>query len=188
MPQQILRYSHWMITNPRPLDYWLLWIVAVAALALNLYLIYTLLQVRAQAGSVAAQAAVAVGDLQDASFRYQIEVRDSVPVNVVVPISRTITLPISATVPISAVVQVPVEIPVIGQRVLAVPIRTIIPIQLEQRVPISLTVPVNALIPVEIDVPIAIEIADTPLSDQLERAQDYLNNAAVQLGAPTETP
>jgi hypothetical protein len=177
-----------MNTNPRPLDYWLLWIVAVAALVLNLYLIYTLLQVRAQAGSVAAQAAVAVGDLRDASFNYQVQVRDSVPVNVEVPISRTVTLPISATVPISTVVQVPVEIPVIGQRVLAVPIRTIIPIQLEQRIPISLTVPVNASIPVEIDIPIAIEIADTPLSGQLEQAQDYLNDAALQLGAPTQVP
>jgi hypothetical protein len=72
--------------------------------------------------------------------------------------------------------------------VLAIPIRTIIPIQLEQRFPISLTVPVNASIPVEIDVPISIDIADTPLSGQLEQAQDYLNDAALQLGAPTPAP
>ena len=40
-------------SNSRPLDYWLLWIVAIAALALNLYLINTLLQVRSQAGQAA---------------------------------------------------------------------------------------------------------------------------------------
>ncbi len=172
----------------RPLDYWLLWIVAVAALALNLYLINTLLQVRAQAGLAAAQAADAVGQIRDARIEYTVNVDQVIPVDVTVPISRTITVPISNTIPISTVVTIPLEIPGFGTRNLTLPIRTELTLRLQQTIPVSLTVPINAEVPVQLTVPIAIDVADTAFGPQLSDGQAYLDSLAAELGAPTEVP
>lgn len=172
----------------RPLDYWLLWIVAIAALALNLYLINTLLQVRAQAGLAASQAADAVGEIRNASIGYTVEIDQVIPVDVVVPISRTLTIPISNTIPISTVVTIPLAIPGFGTQNITLPIRTSLPIRLEQTIPVSLTVPINAEVPVQLEVPISIDIADTAFGPQLEEGEAYLDLLAAELGAPTETP
>lgn len=175
-------------SNSRPLDYWLLWIVAIAALALNLYLINTLLQVRSQAGQAAAQAADAVGEIRNASIAYTVQVDQVIPVNVTVPISRTITVPISNTIPISTIVTIPLSIPGFGTQNITLPIRTSLPLRLEQTIPVSITVPINAEVPVRLQVPISIDIADTAFGPQLESGESYLNDIAVELGAPTETP
>ncbi|HRF50321.1 MAG TPA: hypothetical protein PLC98_22005 [Anaerolineales bacterium] len=169
--------------SPRPLDYWLLWLVAIAALALNLYLINTLLQVRAQAGVAAAQAAAAVGEIREAEINYTFEVNQVIPVNVSVPISRTITIPISNTVPISTIVSIPLEIPGFGTRTITLPIRAELPIRLQQTIPVSLTVPINAKVPVNLEVPISIAVVDTPFGPQLSEGEAVLNALAAELGA-----
>ena len=174
--------------SSRPLDYWLLWIVAVTALALNLYLINALLQVRAQAGLAAAQAAEAVGQIREASIAYTVQVDQVIPVDVTVPISRTITVPISNTIPISTVVTIPLEIPGFGTRNLTLPIRANLPIKLTQSIPSSLTVPINAEVPVQLEVPIQIDIADTAFGPQLAEGQAYLDAMAAELGAATPEP
>lgn len=174
--------------HPRPLDYWLLWIVAIAALALNLYLINTLLQVRAQAGVAAAQAADAVGEIRNARIEYTVQIDQVIPVDVTVPISRTITIPISNTIPISTVVTIPLEIPGFGTRNLTLPIRAELPIRLQQTIPVSLTVPINAEVPVQLEVPIQIDIADTAFGPQLKDGEAYLDTLAAELSGPTPTP
>lgn len=175
----------------RPWDYWALWVIALTSLALNLWLINTLMGVRRQVGEAAGTAAESVSQLRGSTFEYTVHIRETVPIAVNVPINETLEIPIDTTIPVSTVVQVPIEIPLIGFRTLSIPIRATIPVKLEPQIPISLTVPIVAEIPVSLDAPVRIVVADTPLDDSLNDAETYLENLSAELGVnptPTATP
>lgn len=172
------------MNKSRPPDYWLLWLVALASLALNIWLIVTLLGVRRQAGEGAAAAARALGDLRQSSIDYQVRVEQSLPVVLSVPISQTVSVPISTTLPINTQATIPLRTP-IGTFPITIPIQTIVPVDLQPKVPIRLTVPVSTTIPVVLDVPIHVAIADTELGESLGQAQAALEALASDLGAST---
>jgi len=69
------------LSNSRPLDYWLLWLVALLSLAVNVWLIRTLLIVRRQAGGAADRAAQAIGALRNSSIDYTVSVALEVPIH-----------------------------------------------------------------------------------------------------------
>ena len=155
----------------RPPDYWLLWLAVVGLMALNLYLARTLLEVRDRAlglvNTVTDQASQAISDLQAASFSYTVQVDQTIPLNLSVPIDQVLQVPVQTSIPISTVVTIPLDTPV-GRFPINIPIVTTVPISLTAQVPLRLTVPVSEAIPIQLSVPIEIKIADTPLMDLLE--------------------
>jgi hypothetical protein len=176
------------LLSTRPWDYWLLWFVALGSLALNVWLINTLLGVRRQTGEVAAAAAQGISTLRAETISYTFTINESVPININVPINETVRIPINTTLPIDTEVTIPLNTP-FGQFPITVPIDTTIPVKLETNVPISLTIPIAARVPVVLDVPIQIAIAKTPLEASLAQAQAYLEKLAGQLGVGgTATP
>jgi len=177
----------------RPLDYWLLWVVALASLALNVFLINTLLSARRQVAEAVGVVAQGLGQLRSARFTYQVHIEQTVPVNLSVPISDTIRVPIATTVPLKTTLQVPIELPLLGTRIINVPVQTTIPVNLEVEVPVDLTVPIAATVPVVFDVPVEIALAGTPLDTALAGSQGYLEELAAELGTsllvqPTPAP
>jgi hypothetical protein len=183
-PQSPIANLQSPLIKSRPLDYWLLWLVALASLAANLWLITTLLGVRRQAGQGALTAARAVGDLRQSSIDYQVHVQQFVPIVLSVPISQTVKVPINTTLAIDTEATIPLETP-IGTFPITIPIRAAVPVALQPEVPLRLTVPVSTTVPVELDVPIHLAIADTALGESLGRAQQSLTSLASQLGAST---
>jgi len=174
------------LIKSRPIDYWALWLVAVASLAVNVWLVANLLGVRRQAGEAAALAAQAVGDLRQSSIDYQVHVAQLVPIVLSIPISQTVQVPINTLLPIDTQATIPLETP-FGTFPITIPIRATVPIDLQPEVPIRLTVPVSTTVPVELDVPIHVAIADTELGESLSRAQRSLESLAAQWGAPAST-
>lgn len=181
------------ILKTRPPDYWALWFVALISLALNVWLINGLLVARRQAAQAVLQAAESVQDLRASTFETTVQIDQSIPINLSVPINQTLTVPIDTQLPVSAVVQVPIEVPFLGTQIFDVPINTTIPIKFETQLPVNITVPISASIPVELTVPVKINVANTPLNSTLQEAEEALNNFASQLSgnplaAPTLTP
>jgi len=169
--------------NAMPLHYYVLWLVAVVSLALNVFIIYTLVQVRQQAGLAFSQAADSMGTIQAGSIKYVVNINEEVPVVLAVPVKFTVMVPIKKTVPINTVVNVPIEFPFIGTRTITVPINTTIPIDLSVEVPIDHTVPINATIPVKFAVPIDLKISETAFGEGLGEFQWVLQQQAESLGA-----
>ena len=85
----------------RPLDYYLLWCVALLSLFIGAALIVTLGAVRGRAVDGLRTAADAVHALRGSSIDYVVHVEQSLPVSLTVPFSTTVIVPINTTLPIN---------------------------------------------------------------------------------------
>ncbi len=169
-----------MNTSSRPLDYYLLWLVALTSLAINVFLLRSLLIVRHQAGEAAAQAAQSVAKLRESSIDYVVTVQKDVPISVVVPISTTVTVPINAIIPLNTQVTVPLQTP-FGEFPVSLPVQASIPVNLQTTVPVTALVPFETVVPVVLDIPVHLVISDTAFGQSLKLSEDYLNQLAVSL-------
>ena len=163
----------------RPLDYWLLWLVALGSLALNVWLINTLLNVKRQAAKAVSEAAITVGQIQLGDMDFTVPVDQTIEVNDVIPISDTLHVPISLTLPINSLVIV--QVPILGPQ--ALPFSTKVPINFEVDVPLRLAYPISLSVPVKFDVPVHIALDETPLADVKTGIQSYLIDLAQELSS-----
>jgi hypothetical protein len=181
----------------RPIDYWLLWLVALGSLALNVWLVNTLLQIQRQVDSARLelaqglmQAADGVGTVQLGTVDYTIHVDEEIPLDIAVPISDTLTVPISHTVRVNS--SAIVNLPLIGRQ--AIPFSVNVPVDLEVVIPISRTYEIADTIPILFDVPISIALDETPLGSLKGDVREYLLQLASELAqspgsaAPTQPP
>ena len=164
----------------RPFDYWLLWLVALISLAVNIWLINTLLVARRQVGEAAASAARSVEALRAASIDYTVHVEQSMPLSLTVPLSTTVTVPFNLQLPVNTEVTVPLKT-ILGTFDLNIPIKTTIPVNIQTQVPVQTTVPISATVPVVLDVPIHISLTDTSLDAALAEVQTYLEKVSTSL-------
>ena len=171
--------------------YILLWVIALASLALNVYLVVgfnTFQQaVRQEAGRVSEM----IDGVALENYEVPISIDETFDVAVTIPFSDTIEVPINTTVPISTsitvdeVISVPIDdvvsldrdvqifLSVLGQSVpVNVPIRADVPISLQTEVPVNLEVPVEAEIPIDllIEVPVDTEV---PITAQVPVQMDF---------------
>jgi hypothetical protein len=171
----------------RPVDYYVLWLVALVSLGLNLYVINALMQAKLQVAQAAGTAAAAVEQLRSTAIDYAVPMHDSLPVSFTVAYRQTFTVPISVTLPIDTLVTVRLDTP-IGSFPINVPVKTNVPINLNPQVPLSLSVPVSVSIPISLTVPIHLALSDPPFGNSLTNAANYLNGIAAGLGGPAPTP
>lgn len=170
----------------RPLDYWLLWLVALGSLAVNVWVINTLLSARRLAAESVAQVASLLNDVQTQAIVYDVHIEQNVPFSTTVEFSDTFTVPINTIIPVRTTVYVPVTIPIIGVlATLPVPIDTTVPVNLTVEVPIEKKIPVEGNSPISFDVPVNIAISATPFGAALGEAHDWLVELAAKLGAKT---
>jgi hypothetical protein len=181
------------ILKSRPIDYWVLWMVAGLSLAINLWLVRTVIVARRQAAQAATTAAQTLSNLRGSAIDYTFHVQDLVPISVTVPVSTSVRVPISVTLPISTNVTVALRTP-LGEIPLTFPVRTSVPVNLQPEVPIRASVPISISVPISLDVPVHLDLASTTLADSLDAAKRYLDDLATQLGAmpttanPSPTP
>lgn len=167
-----------------PFHYYLLWLVALASLGLNAFIIYELLQVRTQAGVALGQAAQSIGVVKQSSITYTVPIDEEIPINLNVPVKFTVNVPIKQDLAIDTTVDVPLDIPLLGTRVITVPIKTTVPVDLSVDIPVDKVVPINATIPVKFDVPIDLQLSTTSFGQALGGVQASLQQQADALGAP----
>lgn len=167
----------------RPVDYYLLWLVAIVSLVLNVVVINSLLTARNEIGVAASTAADGVAAFRTSAIDYEVEIHEQIPVSYTLEYKETFTVPISVTLPIDTVVDVPLRTP-FGELPLTFPVSTTVPIRLNPAVPLDLSVPISLTVPVDVSVPIHVELKDTPLGMSLVDMETYLREAAVSLGSP----
>jgi hypothetical protein len=173
----------------RPVDYWLLWLVALGSIALNVWLINTLLTIqrdleasRLELAQGIAEAANGVGQVQLGTIDYEVVIDETIPVNIKVPISDTFHVSISETIPYSGTAYSP-PLPVLG--VVPFSYADEVPINLDIVVPISSTYLVSDTVPVRFTVPVQVNLDETPLGDLKGELQGYLIELANELQQPS---
>ncbi|RME48359.1 MAG: hypothetical protein D6796_06375 [Caldilineae bacterium] len=160
--------------------------LVLLSLALNFFLLWQLLGVYRQAQGMGrtaqqtlAQAIADLGELQNATFRLTVPVKQDVPVKAVVPFSQTITVPIDEKIRFQDEIstQLILEMPEFGVKApmdITIPIDTEVPVVLDARVPINVTIPVETTVPLDMEIPVAIRLADTDFAPFIERLRNVL--------------
>jgi hypothetical protein len=171
----------------RPLDYYLLWCVALVSLLIGAALIVTLGAARVRAIQGLRTATDAVHGLRSSSIDYVVRLDQSLPVSLTVPFSTTLVVPINTTFPINTDFKVTLRTP-LGDYPVTVPVQSSVPVNMETSVPVRLSVPISTSVPVSLNVPIHISLAQTTLGTSLEQLETYLSSLAADLQAVTFLP
>jgi hypothetical protein len=151
---------------------WILSVLVVVSLALNGFLIYSLLNFRRGLLSALAAARNSLVMMEDQPMVFSVTVDEEVPIQTTIPIEQTFVMPLQFDYPLDTVVNTQIDIPILGTQELAIPVQTVIPISytldipIRTEVPISLTYRLQQEIPVEVVMPAE---ALGSLSDLIER-------------------
>ena len=135
-----------------------------------------LLRVRGTLRSELAQAADRVAEAKTQQVSYDLPIDQQLPINIDVPIKRSMDVPINTEIRIKQNVTLPIDT-VLGKFDLpipidaTVPISTSVPIAFDQTVNISTTVPIRLAVPVRLDLG----------SDQLAPYLDQLRQRLLEL-------
>jgi len=169
-------------------DYILLWVIALASLALNLIMLNQLLTLRRASGQAIADAIAVISQIESQTFTTHITVDDQIEINTSIPVNETIPINIKQTLPIDTVVTVPVQAGLLGTLNLTVPIKADVPIEIQQEVTINQPFEIKTTVPVHLEVPVTIRVADTELAATLADIKARLLALAGTLDAATTTP
>lgn len=136
----------------------ILTVLVVLSLALNGYLLVTLLNVRQAALEAVATARNNLAMMGSEPFVTQVNVDQEIPFDTMVPISQTLAVPLDIQYPLSTVINTYVNVPVLGRQNIAIPIETVIPIQYTLEVPIQVDIPISLTYRLQTEVPVEIAI------------------------------
>jgi hypothetical protein len=171
----------------RPMDYYLLWIVALLSLCIGAALIFTLGAVRGRAVDGLRTAADAVRVLRGSSIDYVVRVEQSLPVSLTVPFSTTLLVPINTTLPLDTEFKLTLRTP-LGDYPVNVPVQSSVPINMQTSVPVNLSVPISASVPIALSLPVRINLSQTALGASLEQMEGFLSALATELQASPFPP
>jgi len=139
----------------------------VVSLAINGFLIYTLLRLRdGFAGTLAAaRNSLVLSDLS--SIELNVEVDQEIPIDTTVSINQRVSVPIDIEYPLNTVVTTFIDLPVIGRQEITIPVETTIPINTTLDIPIDLDLPISLVYPLKLSVPVQVQLPSS-LVDSLE--------------------
>ena len=125
---------------------------------------------RGQIEQLAAGVAAAKGE----QVRYDLPIDQQVPIDVDVPIRRSMTVPIRTEVRIQQQINVPIDTGVAGQIEIPVPIDTTVPISTTVPIDFDQTINISTTVPLRLHVPIQVDLGAPQLGGYLDRLHDAL--------------
>lgn len=149
-------------------------VVGLVSLALNGFLLYSLLNVRQAAMNGLDVALDSLENLEGEGFHYEYRYNDSLPVAVEIPVQQQMVIPFQGNFPINTTVQVPINAGVLGTFVLDVPIDTSVPVDVEIPVQISQTVAISTNLPLSLTVPIDVTAEDPAIQGFINGLRQWL--------------
>lgn len=149
-------------------------IVGLVSLALNVFLLYSLLNVRQAAMDGLDVALTSLESLEGEGFHYEYRYNDTLPVAVEIPVQQQMVIPFQGNFPINTTVKVPINAGVLGTFVLDVPIDTSVPVDVEVPVQISQTVAISTSLPLSLTVPIDVTAEDPAIQGFIDGLRQWL--------------
>jgi len=159
----------------------LLWALAIlaligclASLALNGFLIYSLVSVRQTAVEGLDAAIAAVDEFGGEGFRYDYHFEKTIPISADIPIEQDIVFPFEGAFPINTTVEVPIDAGVLGTFVVEVPINTSVYVNTSVPIHVEQTFHVDTTIPVDMTIPIEVQPDDPEIVNLLSQVRGWL--------------
>ncbi len=173
-----------------------MFVLVIASLALNGFLLWQWLGFLQRAQVFGQQAQVAVGqtvanlsDFENTSIQFSVPVKNEIPVKTTVKFQKTIKVPIKLTIPIDQQVktQIPLKINDITIPIeVNVPVKMNIPIDTTQEVNLDLDIPIETTVPIDMNIPVNIPLKDTGLAPYIQQLRGMLQqmNDAISTQIP----
>lgn len=149
-------------------------IISLVSLALSVFLVYSLLNVRQAAIDGLDLALDSLEKLEGQGFHYEYQYSDTLPIAVEIPVQQEMVFPFEGNFPINTTVQVPINAGALGTFVIDVPINTNVPVDVEVPIQISQTVAISTSIPVSLAVPIDVTANDPAIQGLIDDLRQWL--------------
>lgn len=159
----------------RPLETVMIALLAIS-LVIHALTIGRLLNVRNTLRSEVDQLASSVQSARSSRVSYDMPIDQELPVNIDVPIQRSLEVPIDTEVRINQTINVPVTT-ALGTFNLPIPLDVTIPISTTAPINFDQTINISTTVPIELDVPINVDLGRDPVAGYLDR----LYNALLEL-------
>ena len=156
----------------RPIEITLLVLLA-ASLLLHALTITRLFGVRNTLREQIDQLASAVTAAKSNRMTYTIAIDQQLPINIDVPIQRSLEVPVNTEVRIQQNIELPVET-ALGNFTIPVPIDANIPISTTVPIAFDQTVTISTTVPIKLDVPIQIDLGSEQVAPLLDRLREKL--------------
>ena len=159
----------------RPLETILVVLLAFSLL-LHALTVSQLLRVRGTLRNEIAQLAERVSAAKTSQVRYDLPIDQQLPINIDVPIKRSLNVPINTEVRIKQDITLPVDT-VLGKFDLPIPIDATIPISTTVPIAFDQTIAISTTVPIKLNVPVQVDLG----SDQLAPVLDQLRQKLLEL-------
>lgn len=156
----------------RPVEALLLVMLAISLL-IHALTITRLFSVRNTLRDEIGQLAQSVRSAKDDTLRYTLPIDQQIPIDLDVPIKRSLVIPIRTEVRIQQEIQLPVQT-AFGNLNIPIPIDTTVPISTSVPIDFDQTVNISTTVPLKLNVPIQIDLGSSEFSGYLDRLQKAL--------------
>jgi nucleotide-binding universal stress UspA family protein len=164
----------------RPLEIVMLALLT-ASLLVHALTLTQLFRVRNTLRGQIEQLAAGVEAAKSEQVRYDLPIDQQVPIDLDVPISRSLTIPIRTEVRIQQQVNLPIDTGVAGQIDIPIPIDATIPVSTSVPIDFDQTVNISTTVPLRLNVPIQVDLGAPQIAGYLDRLHAALLRLRDQL-------
>jgi hypothetical protein len=157
----------------RPLETVML-VLLTASLLVHALTLTQLFRVRNTLRGQIEQLAASVEAAKHQEVRYDLPIDQQVPIDLDVPISRSLTIPIRTSVRIQQEINLPIDTGVAGQIQIPIPIDATVPVSTTVPIDFDQTVNISTTVPLRLNVPIRVDLGAPQLSGYLDQLHDAL--------------
>jgi hypothetical protein len=149
-------------------------VLSLLALALNAFLIYSLMNTRQTAAQGLDAAIAALDTFGGKGFHYDYHFEKTIPISASIPIQQDLVFPFRGEFPINTTVEVPIDTGVFGTVVVKVPINTTVPVSTSVPIHVDQTFHVSTSLPVSMTFPIDVRADDPEIQRLLSGVREWL--------------
>jgi hypothetical protein len=164
----------------RPLETLMLVLLATSLL-IHALTLTQLFRVRNTLRSRIEELAAGVDAAKREQVRYDLPIDQQVPIDLDVPISRSLTIPIRTEVRIQQNVNLPIDTGIAGRIDVPIPIDATIPVSTTVPIDFDQTVNISTTVPLRLNVPIRVNLGAPQLAGYFDRLHDALLELRDQL-------
>jgi hypothetical protein len=158
--------------KPRPLEIVLVVLLGVSLLV-HALTVAQLLRVRGTLRDELAQAADRVAQAKTQQISYDLPIDQQLPINIDVPIKRSMDVPINTQVQIKQNITLPIDT-ALGRFDLPVPIDATVPINTTVPIAFDQTVNISTTVPIRLNVPVRVDLGSKQVAPYLDQLRQRL--------------
>ena len=148
-------------------------VISLLSLALNVFLIYRLMEVQRKATTGLNEAIAALEDVGKDGFHYEFQFENTIPFSGDIPFKQDLVFPFEGEIPFNETIEVPIDVGIF-QTVVEVPVNTSVYISTSVPIHIDETIHVDTAIPVSLTIPIDIEPGDPAIQQLIDPIREWL--------------